>query len=89
MHEDVKEEFMIFCGNEVGPHDWLWCNRCHRTYKASEFRKLNAKGKIFLLCHYKDCSGDLPIDSRCWKNLTQNNPALPKIPKRGEVYEKN
>ncbi len=87
MDKHVKEEFKIFCGSNIAQDEWLWCSRCHRTYKASEFRKLADSGKIFLLCHYKDCSGDLPIDSRCWNNLTQYNPALPKIPKRGEVYE--
>ena len=89
MPKEANEEFKIFCGSEIRPDDWLWCNRCHRVYKASEFRELNAKGKIFHLCHYKDCNGDLPIDSRCWSKLIQKNPALPETPKRGEVYEKD
>ena len=89
MHRDVKEQFQIFCGSEISPDDWLWCTRCHRSYKACEFRKLNAKGKVFLLCHYyNDCTGDLPINSRSWRKLTENNPALPKTPQKGEVYEK-
>ncbi len=87
MHKDPKEEFKIFCGSNIAQDEWLWCRRCHRTYKASEFRKLTAKGELFLLCHYKDCTGDLPIDSRCWNILRENKPALPKEPKRGRVYE--
>ena len=87
MDKDAKEEFKIFCGSDIAQDEWLWCSRCHRTYKASEFRKFIVNGKIFLFCHYKDCTGDLPIDSRCWNILVENNPVLPKIPKRGEVYE--
>ncbi len=83
----VEAEFKVVCGSGMAKNEWLWCRRCHRTYKASEFRNLASDGKIFPLCHYKDCSGDLPIDSRCWSILRENNAALPETPKRGRVYD--
>ncbi len=87
MPVDGNAEFKIFCGSDIAKDEWLWCRHCHRAYKASEFRKLASDGKVFLLCHYKDCSGDLPIDSRCWNILREQHPALPEIPERGKVYE--
>jgi hypothetical protein len=67
MNRAILEQFEIFCGAEVEPDDWLWCRKCHRCYKASEFRKLRDRERIFLLCYHNDCSGDLPIDSRLLK----------------------
>ena len=87
MDEVAAEEFRIFCGHDINPDDWLWCSRCHKCYRASEFRKSKDKGRVFLLCHYKDCDGDLPLDSRRWSKLIQNNPALPRGPLRHRVYE--
>lgn len=87
MERVVAEEFKIFCGEDIKPDDWLWCNRCHKCYKAYDFRKLKNNGRIFLLCHYKNCDGDLPLDSRPWSQLIQNNPTLPKRPVKGVVYE--
>jgi len=87
MNKIVAQQFEIFCGNEIKDEDWLWCNRCHRTYKAIEFRKLKEQGKVFLLCHYRDCTGDLPLDSRPWSRLTESNPLFPKTPLKGKVYD--
>jgi hypothetical protein len=87
MNRAVLEEFKIFCGKDIKWDDWLWCNHCYRCYKAHEFKKLKASGKIFLLCHYKDCDGDLPIDSRLWSRLIANHPGLPKKPQRGKIYD--
>ena len=86
MDKAVKKQSEFFCGQGIKPDDWLWCNRCHRCYKAFEFRRLKAKGEIFLLCHYKDCNGDLPLDSRPWSKLIKDKPELPKIPLKGKVY---
>jgi hypothetical protein len=87
MNKAVKDQFEIFCGKDIKLDDWLWCNRCHRCYKAIEFRKLKAKEEIFLLCHYKDCDGDLPIDSRLWSRLIADHLELPKTPQKGEIYD--
>jgi len=87
MNKVVMEQFKIFCGKEIKPEDWLWCKRCHRCYKAVEFRKLTTNGEIFLLCHYKDCHGDLPLDSRPWNKLIRDNPELPQTPVKGKVYD--
>ena len=87
MNKAVPEEFRIFCGKDIGPDDWLWCRKCHRCYKASEFRYLTVKGEIFLRCHYKDCHGDLPLDSRPWNKLIKDKPELPGIPVKGMVYD--
>ena len=87
MDKAVKEQFEVFCWKEIKPDDWLWCNRCHRCYKASEFRKSKTERGIFLLCHYKDCHGDLPLDSIPWNKLTESNPELPKMPQRRKVYD--
>jgi len=87
MNKAVAEEFKIFCGKEIKPDDWLWCNRCRRCYQAIEFRKLKVRGKIFLMCHYNDCEGDLPLDSRPWNRLIEQNPGLPAKPIRGKIYE--
>jgi hypothetical protein len=80
------EEFEIFCGQEIKPDDWLWCHKCHRCYRAFEFRRLKEKGKIFLFCHYIDCNGDLPFDSRRWEILIDNKSDLPKEPIKGQTY---
>ena len=87
MNKAVLEQFEIFCGRDVKGDNWLWCNRCHRCYRAYEFRILKEDGKIFLLCHYKDCDGDLPLDSRLWDSLTSDDSKLPKIPQRGKCYD--
>jgi len=87
MNKAVLEEFRIFCGKEIKPDDWLWCRKCHRCYKASEFRYLIIEGEIFLRCHYKDCHGDLPLDSRRWDRLVKDRPKLPETPTKGMVYE--
>jgi hypothetical protein len=87
MHRAIAEAFKIFCGTEVKTDDWLWCKRCQRCYKASEFRKLENGGKIFLLCHYRDCRGDLPLDSRLWRKVITRNPNLPGRPVRGQTYQ--
>jgi hypothetical protein len=86
MDRDVKEQFEIFCGKEIKWIDWLWCNRCHRCYKASEFRTLRPAKGIFLRCHYKDCAGDLPLDSRLWSKVSRDRAELPEIPQRGKIY---
>jgi len=86
MNKVVFEEFEIFCGKDIKQDDWLWCNHCHRCYKANEFRRLREKGKIFLLCHYEDCYGDLPIDSRPWTKLISDRARLPQVPEKGTVY---
>ena len=89
MNKAVLEEFRIFCGKDIGPDDWLWCRKCHRCYKASEFRylTLTVEGEIFLRCHYKDCHGDLPIDSRPWNKFVKDRPKLPGTPTKGMVYD--
>ncbi len=87
MNKAVLEQFEIFCGQDVKRDNWLWCSRCHRCYRAHEFRILKEDGKIFLLCHYKDCDGDLPLDSRLWSHLTSDHLKLPKIPQRGKLYD--
>lgn len=87
MSRAAEEEFELFCGKEIKPDDWLWCKRCHRCYKASEFRKLKEKERIFLLCHYRDCNGDLPLDSKPWNKLITDNMCLPKNPDRGKNYD--
>jgi hypothetical protein len=87
MNRAVAEEFGIFCGKEIKPDDWLWCKRCHRCYKASEFRYLRGEDEIFLRCHYKDCHGDLPLDSRPWNKLIKDKPELPMTPLKGTVYD--
>ena len=87
MNKAVAEQFQIFCGKEIKPDDWLWCKRCHRCYQASEFRKSKDKGQIFLLCHYGDCNGDLPLDSIPWNKLIGDLPGLPRLPARGKSYE--
>ena len=87
MHRAIAEAFEIFCGKEIGASDWLWCKRCQRCYKASEFRKLEDSGKIFLLCHYRDCRGDLPLDSEIWRKLITGDPNLPERPVRGQIYQ--
>ena len=86
MHRKIVEAFEIFCGREIKAGDWLWCKRCQRCYRASDFRNLQDGGKIFLLCHYRDCSGDLPLDSRLWRKLT-GDPNLPERPVRGQIYQ--
>ena len=87
MNKAVAKEFEIFCGKDIKPDDWLWCKRCHRGYQAFEFRKLKVKGEIFLFCHYQDCPGDLPLDSRRWNKLIKDNPGLPETPEKGKVYD--
>jgi hypothetical protein len=87
MNKAVMEEFRIFCGKDIGPEDWLWCKCCHRCYKASEFRYLKVEGEIFLRCYYKDCHGDLPIDSRPWNKLVKDESKLPGTPTKGMVYD--
>ena len=86
MEKSVREQFDIFLGKDAKPDDWLWCRKCHRCYKAFWFRKSEGEGKIFLFCHYSDCIGDLPLDSKPWKKLTKENPGLPAIPEKGKVY---
>jgi len=86
MDKALREQFEIFLGKEIKPNDWLWCRRCHRCYKASEFRYLRIKGEIFLRCHYKDCTGDLPLDSKLWSKITGDNSELPQEPTKGEEY---
>ncbi len=87
MNKLVAEQFKIICGRNISPDDWLWCHRCHRCYKASEFRVSKDRDEIFLLCHYKDCHGDLPLDSRLWRQLITCSKELPKIPLKGKTYE--
>ncbi len=86
MDSAVRREFQIFCGKEIKQDDWLWCKRCQRCYKAFEFRRLNVKGRIFLMCHYMDCDGDLPLDSRSWSHVMKQNPELPQEPVKGRIY---
>jgi hypothetical protein len=87
MNKAVAKEFEIFCGKDIHPDDWLWCRKCHRCYKASEFRYLRAEDEIFLRCHYKDCHGDLPLDSRLWNKVIKNKPQLPETPQKGKAYD--
>jgi hypothetical protein len=87
MNKALLEEFRIFCGKDIGPDDWLWCRKCHRCYKASEFRYLTDEGEIFLRCHYKNCHGDLPLDSRPWNKLVKDKPKLSATPTKGTVYD--
>ena len=87
MNKAVAEEFEIFCGKDIKPDDWLWCRKCHRCYKASEFRYLRVEDEIFLRCHYKDCHGDLPLDSRRWDKLVKDKPTLPGTPTKGTIYD--
>jgi hypothetical protein len=87
MNKAVAKEFEIFCGKDIKPDDWLWCKRCHRCYKAFEFRTFKVKGEIFLFCHYDDCTGDLPLDSRRWNKLIKDIPGFPETPEKGEVYD--
>jgi hypothetical protein len=87
MNKAVTEQFEIVCGKGIKPDDWLWFNRCHRCYKAWDFRKLQEKGEIFLLCPYKDCNGDLPLDSRPWARLIADHSGLPKAPVKGKIYD--
>ena len=87
MNKAVTDQFRIFCGRDILPEDWLWCRRCHRCYKASEFRMVRTKGEIFLFCHYRDCHGDLPIDSRPWNKLVKERPELPTTPAKDTVYD--
>ena len=86
MHRKIVEAFEIFCGKEIKAGDWLWCKRCQRCYRASDFRSLQDGAKIFLLCHYRDCGGDLPLDSRLWGKLVKMNPNLPGRPAKDQVY---
>ena len=88
MNKAVLEEFRIFCGKDISPDDWLWCRKCHRCYKASEFRYLTVEDGIFLRCHYKDCHGDLPLDSRPWNKLVKDKPnKLPATPTKATIYD--
>ena len=87
MDKAVREQFEIFLGREIKPDDWLWCKRCHRCYKAFWFRNLKAKGETLLFCHYKDCTGDLPLDSRLWKKLIKDKQGFAEIPQKGKVYD--
>jgi len=89
VNKAIAKEFEIFCGNDIKPNDWLWCRKCHRCYKATEFRYLIVEGKdeIFLRCHYKDCTGDLPVDSRSWNKLRREKPKLPETPVKGTAYD--
>ena len=87
MNKAAAKEFEIFCGKEIKPDDWLWCRKCHRCYKASEFRYLRSDDQVFLFCHYKDCDGDLPLDSRHWNKVIKNKPQLPKTPQKGKAYD--
>ena len=87
MDKAAAKEFEVFCGKEIKPDDWLWCKRCHRCYQACEFRKMTNKGEVFLFCHYKDCHGDLPLDSRPWNKLVKDKPKLPGTPRKGMVYD--
>ena len=87
MNKAVAEAFQIFCGKEIKPDDWLWCRRCHRCYKASEFRKSIDKGQIFLFCHYRDCNGDLPLDSIPWCKFMTDSFGIPKVPSKGKRYD--
>ena len=50
MDRVISKEFEIFCGKDIKPDDWLWCNRCPRCYKAFEYRKMKGKGEIFVFC---------------------------------------
>ncbi len=86
MEKAIREQFEIFLGKDTKPDDWLWCRKCHRCYKAFWFRKLEIEGEIFLFCHYKDCNGDLPLDSEPWNKLIRDNPGLPETPEKGKVY---
>ena len=86
MNKAVAEQFQVFCGKDIKPDDWLWCSRCHRCYKASEFRKLETTDNIFLLCHYWDCDGDLPLDSKPWAKVILENPGFPPVPLRRRTY---
>jgi len=87
MKKTVIQEFRIFCGKDIKPDDWLWCKRCHRCYKAFEFRNLKVKGEIFLFCDCNDCNGDLPLDSRPWSKLIEGTSGLHRIPLKGKVYD--
>jgi len=87
MNKAIAKEFEIFCGNGIKHHDWLWCRKCHRCFKASEFRYQVTEGAIFLRCHYKDCHGDLPLDSRPWNKVKKDKPKLPDTPGEGTVYD--
>jgi hypothetical protein len=87
MNQTVAEEFKVFLGGNIKPDDWLWCKRCRRCYKASEFRKSKYREQILLLCHYRNCDGDLPLDSRIWSSLAANHPGIPKNPQRGKIYD--
>jgi len=87
MNKTVAQQFEIFCGKDIKEDDWLWCNRCHRSYQAFEFRKLKDQGKVFLLCPYKDCTGDLPLDSRPWIKMVEQYPWFPENPIKGRIYE--
>jgi hypothetical protein len=87
MNKIVTEQFMIFCGRDILPEDWLWCRRCHRCYKAHEFRHVRTKGHLLLFCHYRDCQGDLPIDSKPWNKLVRERPELPETPSKEKVYD--
>ncbi len=89
MDRVISKEFEIFCGKDIESEDWLWCNKCHRCYKAFEFRALKDKRRIFLLCHYMDCNGDLPLDSRTWTKLIVEHPGLPQNPCKGKPYDLN
>jgi hypothetical protein len=87
MDKAAAREFEVFCGKDIKPDDWLWCKRCHRCYKASEFRYLRVESEVYLRCHYKDCHGDLPLDSRPWNKLIKDKPELPMTPLKGMVYD--
>jgi len=87
MNKAVAKEFEIFCGKDIKADDWLWCRKCHRCYKASEFRYQMMEGGMFLRCHYKDCHGDLPLDSRPWSRVRRDQPKFPEAPVKGTVYD--
>ncbi len=87
MNKAVAREFEIFCGSDIKRDDWLWCRKCHRCYKASEFRYQMIEGDIFLGCHYKNCRGDLPLDSRQWSRVIKGKAGFPEIPEKGKVYD--
>lgn len=79
----ISEREEMFGKTESG---YLWCLKCERTYKESEYRTVvNGDGDLMEMCHYEDCRGDAFADAWDWDKLKELH-GYPEKPEKGKVY---
>jgi hypothetical protein len=79
---------------------WFWCIHCERAFQSEvpdDWRRgwfieevgvpyTDKNGEVWYECPYDGCAGS-PIDFIPWADMREDDPSLPRHPKKDVVYE--